>query len=50
MSFPAQKLISFIFIAGLPFFVIYRWMKGDLSYIENPNRRIVKKINDSPDD
>jgi len=52
MPFSGQKYkwISLIFMAGLPFFVLYRWMKGDLPYIENPNRKIVKKIYDSSDD
>lgn len=46
MPFGGQKYkwISLIFMVGLPFFVLYRWMKGGLPFVENPNRKIFKKI------
>lgn len=41
MPFSGQKhkWFSILLMAGLPFLVLYRWMNGDLPYIENPNKR-----------
>ncbi|MFH0852373.1 MAG: hypothetical protein V1845_02120 [bacterium] len=39
MPYSEQKnrWFSLLLIAGLPFFVIFKWVKGDLPYIQNPN-------------
>jgi len=41
MPFSGQKhkWFSILLMAGLPFFVIYRWMSGNLPYIQDPNKK-----------
>jgi len=44
MPFSGQKhkWFSIILMTGLPFFVIYRWMNGNLPYIKDVNKKNFK--------
>jgi len=41
-----NKWFALLIFTGLPFYVLYKWIKDDLSYIETGNKKTDKIIED----